>query len=243
MRKILSPLCFSRQDASNGISFDLVRSISKFDLRSRSLRGQVVCQTMRLDETNTTVLIPCLYVFSIKSYKQKSICDLPWPQMTLKCLLTKNCTLVITSGLRIHDPERTRMIQCLLLETEAIEHFPHWLTMVRSRHWPDPRSPIWKIRDIRFVDTNTLMNSCKFQISRINVVAWARSQTFLEVGSLYMTWWPDLRSHWAKTCRQDAKWMYEKVLKIWRRYAPPFSRYSQKPEGGGRKSAPRPVPG
>ena len=65
--------------------------------------------------------------------------------------------------------------------------------MGRSQNWPDLKSPKSIIKDMHFVATNNLMISWKFHIDCSKPVAPVASQTFLEVGSLDLTWWPNLR--------------------------------------------------
>ena len=65
--------------------------------------------------------------------------------------------------------------------------------MGRSQKWPDLRSPISKIRDIRFVGTDDLIIFRKFHNFPWNIVAVARWETYFVVGSLDLTWWPDLK--------------------------------------------------
>ena len=49
--------------------------------------------------------------------------------------------------------------------------------MGRSRNWHDLRSPIYKIRNIKIVDTDALTVHCEFQRVRITGVPLARCQT------------------------------------------------------------------
>ena len=131
-------------------------------------------------------------------------------------------------------------------------NFSHWLIMGRSWNWPDLRSQISKIRDIHFVDTIALINSWNFYIDHSTVVALVQVQTFGEVGSLKVTWWPDLGSHGANFLAQYAEMMREQVCKIWRRCAPNFPAFPAALRvfplsaknlrgGGGRKTAPPPA--
>ena len=68
--------------------------------------------------------------------------------------------------------------------------------MGRSQNWPDLRSPISKIRDINFVGTDELIIFWKFHNFPWNIVAVARLESYFVVGSLDLTWWPDLTWHW-----------------------------------------------
>ena len=78
----------------------------------------------------------------------------------------------------------------------------HWLIMERSHTWPEGQvtwwpdlgSPISKFQDIHFVDTvvNWIGMGCQLSyVSRCSV-AMTSIQTFSEVRSHVMTWWPDL---------------------------------------------------
>ena len=84
-KMILIPSCFSRRDGSNGISFDLKRSILKFDLRSRSRsrsNGSLGSWCISLDsyggdkhnDTTFTLLPPSSGDLSPKNHR--------WPLMT-----------------------------------------------------------------------------------------------------------------------------------------------------------------
>ena len=117
-------------------------------------------------------------------------------------------------------------------------NFAHWLIMGRSQNWPDLRSPTSKIRDIHFVHLVTLSNCWKFQSDRTTLVARARVWTFSEVGSLNLTWWPDLWWPGAKIFRDYAEKMYDKVCEKRRGCAPPFLRYRRKTWGGGFNNPP-----
>ena len=94
--------------------------------------------------------------------------------------------------------------------TELI-FFAHWLIMGRSQKWPDLRSPISKIRDIRFVGTDDLIIFRKFHNFPWNIVAVARLESYFVVGSLDLTWWPDLTWHRVDIFTQVAKKMGDKV--------------------------------
>ena len=83
--------------------------------------------------------------------------------------------------------------------------------MGRSQKWPDLRSPISKIRDIRFVGTGNLIIFRKFHNFPWNVVAVARLEIYFVVGSLDLTWWPDLTWHWVEIFTKVAEKMGGKV--------------------------------
>ena len=83
--------------------------------------------------------------------------------------------------------------------------------MGRSQKWPDLRSPISKIQDIRFVGTDDLIIFRKFHNFPWNIVAVARWESYFVVGSLDLTWWPDLTRPWAEIFTKVAEKMGGKV--------------------------------
>ena len=83
--------------------------------------------------------------------------------------------------------------------------------MGRSQKWPDLRSPMSKIRDIRFVGTGDLIIFRKFHNFPWNIVAVARLESYFVVGSLDLTWWPDLTWHWVEIFTKVAEKMGGKV--------------------------------
>ena len=114
--------------------------------------------------------------------------------------------------------------------------------MGRSQKWPDLRSPISKIQDIRFVGTDVLIIFRKFHNFPWNIVAVARWESYFVVGSLDLTWWPDLTWPWAEIFTKVAEKMGGKVgenpaaLR-----AAVFSLSSKNLRGGGgRSNAPPP---
>ena len=116
--------------------------------------------------------------------------------------------------------------------------------MGRSQKWPDLRSPISKIQDIRFVGTNDLIIFRKFHNFPWNIVAVARWESYFVVGSLDLTWWPDLTWPWAEIFTKVAEKMGGKVgenpaaLR-----AAVFSLSSKNLRGGGRSNAAPPPAG
>ena len=83
--------------------------------------------------------------------------------------------------------------------------------MGRSQKWPDLRSPISKIRDIRIVGNDELIIFWKFHNFPWNIVAVARLESYFVVGSLDLTWWPDLIWHWVEIFTKVAEKMGGKV--------------------------------
>ena len=111
--------------------------------------------------------------------------------------------------------------------------------MGRSQKWPDLKSPISNIRDIRFVDTDDLIIFRKFHNFPWNIVAVARLEGYFVVGSLDLTWWPDLIWHWVEIFTKVAEKMGGKVGE---NPAAPYFRYPRK-TWGGRSNAPPPPAG
>ena len=90
-----------------------------------------------------------------------------------------------------------------------------------------------KIRDISFVGTDDLIILRKFHNFPWNIVAVARLEIYFVVGSLDLTWWPDLTWTWVEIFTKVAENMGGKVgenpaaLR-----AAVFSLSLKKPEGG-----------
>ena len=102
--------------------------------------------------------------------------------------------------------------------------------MVWSENWPDLRS--LKSKFLRFVGTDAHINIWKFHVNPLRTIVTAQSQIFLKVGSLDLTWWPDLRWTWAEIFRKGAERMYKKVCKKRQRFAPLFFTIREKRGGG-----------
>ena len=107
--------------------------------------------------------------------------------------------------------------------------------MGRSQNWSDLRSPISKIRDIRFVGTDDLIIFQKFHNFPWNIVAVARLESYFVVGSLDLTWWVVTWPHMAlgrnfhKSCGKDGGKVSEKPGGAARRR---IFAILEKPEGG-----------
>ena len=85
-----------------------------------------------------------------------------------------------------------RVFWMVFVQKRRLSFFSPWLIMERSQNWPDIRSPISKFRYVCFIDTGADINRWKFQGNRSVGVALTSIQTFYEVRSLDVTWWPDL---------------------------------------------------
>ena len=113
--------------------------------------------------------------------------------------------------------------------------------MGRSQKWPDLRSPISKIQEIRFVGTDDLIIFRKFYNFPWNIVAVARWESYFVVRSLDLTWWPDLTWPWAEIFTKVAEKMGGKVGENpAARSAAVFSLSSKNLRGGGGSNAPPP---
>ena len=110
------------------------------------------------------------------------------------------------------------------LPKEATFIFSHRLIMENSQNWPSLGSLVSKFRDIHFIDTVTdisrwkvqgdrsfgVMTSIKVQGDRSFGVM-TSIQTFSEVRSFDVTWWPDLEWPGSEIFTTRAKNMYEQV--------------------------------
>ena len=112
--------------------------------------------------------------------------------------------------------------------------------MGRSQKWPDLRSPISKIQDIRFVGSDDLIVFRKFHNFPWNIVAVARWESYFVAGSLDLTWWPDLTWPWAEIFTKVAEKMGGKVGENLAALRAAVFRYPRK-TWGGRSNAPPPA--
>ena len=87
--------------------------------------GHIVYASMRLDERNAMRPLSRLYLFWIKSYLQKKVGDLRWPQMTFGGSPMKTVAWVITEDLSQHHSQWMEMFRC---ETDLVEILPIDLT-------------------------------------------------------------------------------------------------------------------
>ena len=113
--------------------------------------------------------------------------------------------------------------------------------MGRSQKWPDLRSPISKIRDIRFVGTDDLIIFRKFHNFPWNIVAVVGLEIYFVVGSLDLTWWPDLTWHWVEIFTKVAEKMGDKVGENPAALRAAVFLLSAKNLRGGRSNAPPPA--
>ena len=104
-----------------------------------------------------------------------------------------------------------RVLRMFFFQKKHLSFFFPWLIIKRSQNCPDLRSPISKFRDICFIDTGTDINRWKFQGNRSVGVALTGIQTFYEVRSLDVTWWPDLAWPESKISKTYAEKMYDEV--------------------------------
>ena len=111
------------------------------------------------------------------------------------------------------------------------------LVMERSQIWPDLGSRISNFRDISFIDTGTNINRWKFQCDQAIGVAMTNIQTFLEVRSLDVVWWPDCEWPGCEIFTTCAKKMYEQVCQK-RRGAAVYEIFVKTLRGGGVKTSP-----
>ena len=106
-----------------------------------------------------------------------------------------------------------RVFRMVFVQKRRLSFFFHWRIKERSQNLPALRSLISKFRDIRFITTVTDIKvilkrilKWKFQGDRSFGVAMPSIQTFFEVRSLDVTWWPHL------------EWLGSEILtKLWKR--------------------------
>ena len=109
-----------------------------------------------------------------------------------------------------------RVLRMALVQNRRFSIFSHRLMMKGSQNWTDLRSPISKLWDIGFIDTVACINCWKVQDNRSGVTL-KFIQTFYEVRSLDVTWWPDLAWPGSEIFIKHAEKMYDKVCqKRWR---------------------------
>ena len=174
--------------------------------------GHAEYQSMRFGDRNTMEPTPLLYLYSIKSSGQKTHLASMNSNDPKERSWDQTYILVIESGLAWDNLEIISMIFLVLLELEAYKHFhitlPWW-----SENWPDPTALKLKFLDIRLLGTESFINFLNFHVDPLRAVITSKSQIFLEVGPFDMTWWPNLRGHWAGIFRKDALRIGEKLCK------------------------------
>ena len=145
MKVIFAPSCFSYQGSLKHVgTYNLTLNVNfKTWLQIKvtwwpklTQTGHIAYyQSLRLDVINTMRTFSCLYLFSIKSYKQTTFGDLGWLQMTVSGITDHNfiiqssCTWVIINSEMGHDPERIAPNWCASFEWEGFQYFPSdlWL--------------------------------------------------------------------------------------------------------------------
>ena len=184
---ILVPSCLSPEDASKHIQVDIERSMSKFVLRSRS-RGDpsrpFAHDSMPVDERNTMRSLPRLYLFWIKSYWQKTVGDLGWPQMSFWRVTDENWHMGHHWWAKATPPSRVN--GNVSMQKRGSWDFAHWLNVGRSRNWPDHRSRLSLIQDIQVVSTIDFIKFYRFENIGFRTVAVEGCQP------CYMAFWSDV---------------------------------------------------
>ena len=89
--------------------------------------GHTAYESKRLDERNTMRPPTRLYLFGIKSYSQKVVGELRWPQMTFGGSPMKTVAWFITEDLSQHHSEWMKMFR---RGKEVVEIFPIDLTLL-----------------------------------------------------------------------------------------------------------------
>ena len=172
-----------------------------------------------------------LYLVSIKSYTRKTAGDLSWPEMT-----SATWRGVIGHNILTQDVNSTckPMFESVLNGFRANE--APFIFLPLTYNWEVAKLTWPKVTDIKiprytFHRWGTDINRWKFQGDRLFGVAMTNIQTFSEVRSLDVTWWPDHEWPGSEIFTKCAEKMYKQLCQKRRRSVPPFSSYLQKPEG------------
>ena len=198
--------------------------------------GHIAHQSICLAETNVLTPIPRLHLFWIKSYWQMTVGDLGWPQMTFRGVGNAN---FYSNCPQLSYTKDSTQIGLRQSKYNGVAFLPIDLPIMgRSQKWPDLRLQTSKIQDIRFVGTDDLIIVWKFDNFSWNFAAVARLESYFVVGSLDLTWWPDLTWHWVEIFTKVAEDMGVRWVKTWRRCAPPYFRYPRKTWGGRSNTLP-----
>ena len=141
---ILSASCFSCQDASNELSFDLKTSCWKFDLKSRSWPDpKRSCCIVSWSVSSAWTHPWCFHRSSLSLSKvtaEKLLVifhDLKWPW--------RRKELVAIIRFRVSSIPTTRclrVVRMVFVQKSRLSIFAYRLIMERSQNWPHPGSPI-----------------------------------------------------------------------------------------------------
>ena len=163
---------------------------------------------------------------SLSLFDQKLLTnDVWWPRVISNDLSRRRqCKFVLELSTTVLYVIIPRKYACDKVNITELIFCPNWLIMGRSQKWPDLRSPISKIRDIRFVGTDDLLIFRNFHKFSWIIVAVARLECIFVVGSFYLTCWPDLTWHCVVIFTNVAKRWGVRWPKTRRRCAPPYFR-------------------
>ena len=177
--------CSSRQDASKYVVHTYwswkvnVRIWSQVKVTWVHVSSQVglnAYQSMRLCERNTLGPFLAPYLYSTKRVRGKKRMWLYTTSNDPKeRSLGQNCIRVIDSILIYEYLEINNSLPFVLSEKNGIWTFFQCLLIVRFQNWPHLRLTKSKFRDVRFVGTDTFINSGKFNIYTLKTVITAQS--------------------------------------------------------------------
>ena len=179
-------------------------------------KSHVAYQSIHIVGLNTsmvfTVFIALAGLYQKLLPKDCTFHDLKWPWRhdegsPVTIFLLRVSILPVTRCLRVFEwcSSKRGAFHFSLIDLHIMEG---------SQNWPDLKSPIKKFRDTRFIDTGTDVNRWKFQGNRSAGVALENIQTFYEVRSLDVTWWPDLAWPGSEIPTTYAEKMYDKVWAV-----------------------------
>ena len=205
--------------------------------------GHITYQSMRMDETNTLVLVSSLYLHSSHGnwVKKKKTHTHRRPLVTSDDLVEvtdeklhlgpHKWPLNVWSWKNVTDPKRFDEDICTFIFTPLTRN-----SNFTKLTWPW----VTDIKNLRIQIVGTMARTYfqKFQIDWMKTLAWARLQSIFEVRSLKVTLWPDLRWPGVKIYTKGAELMTKQLCKIWRWCAPPNFGYREKTGRVGRKKFP-----
>ena len=187
------------------------------------LKGHVAYHSIRIVGLNTSIIYGVFIALAglyQKLYPKKTAGDLLWPEITLATWRGVTGHNIPTQVVKSTCNPMFESVCIVFVQKRRLSFFSHWLIywlIERSQNWPDLRSPISKFRDTSFIDTGTNINRWKFQGNRSGGVALPNIQTFYEVRSLDVTWWPDLAWPGSEISTTYAEKTYDKVCQKRRR--------------------------
>ena len=182
------------------------------EVKVRSFKNEVVWyghdayQTTRLDQASSLVPRTSLYHHHVVVYWRKrrwfmTSHDLRW---TFPVPLSLSGTRIITDEIICHNTERIGWFWLVYTKQDAFQYFTIGFQCKghESGGWPDLRSEIYKLWDIKIAPTCTLTKTWREEIDQSKTLALAWLQAFLRWASGDLTW-PDPATFFVKMCAMN----------------------------------------